>query len=144
MNALSLMNSLFEDLLPSNLMRRDLLNQDFDRREMVWKPRVDLHEEKDKYVLSIDLPGMKEKDVKIEFRDGILSISGQRSEERESKEGDNYYYQERVFGRFERSFNFGNNVDEDKISAMLREGILKVDLGKKEQKKGKLVTISSN
>ncbi|MBF0206514.1 MAG: Hsp20/alpha crystallin family protein [Oligoflexia bacterium] len=144
MNTMSLVNTLFEDFMPrraSGLLSRGLEQASF------WRPRVDLKEEKDRYLLNMDIPGLTEKEVKIEFRDGVLSVSGERKQEINEKhendgDGDSYRYQERVFGRFERSFDFGNFINEDGIKANLKDGTITIDLPKKEQKKAKTISIN--
>ncbi|MBF0298029.1 MAG: Hsp20/alpha crystallin family protein [Oligoflexia bacterium] len=138
MNALALVNSIFDDVfnVSNQVTNKEMMNSHY------WQPRVDLHEEKDKYILTADLPGLNQKDVKIEFDDGVLTLSGERSSEKEKDDDKyNYYYSERIYGKFERSFNFGNNIDADNIKASMKNGILNVEMNKKEPKKVKLINI---
>ncbi|MBF0361769.1 MAG: Hsp20/alpha crystallin family protein [Oligoflexia bacterium] len=139
MNTLALINNILEDVFPATT---DIGPSNQMTNYHYWQPRVDLHEEKEKYILTADLPGLNDKDVKIEFDDGVLAISGERSTEKEKSDNKNsYYYRERVYGKFERSFNFGNSVDADNVKASMKNGILTVELIKREPKKVKLITI---
>src|SRR5438105_13383236 len=86
-----------------------------------WIPAMDLIEENDEYVLHADLPGLSEKDVKIELEDNVLSISGtRRSEQENRKEG--YYRVERATGRFSASLTIHAWLDPASISALLEDG----------------------
>lgn len=135
MNGLSLLSNFFDDfqmMTPAT----DGLRENF----RPFAPRVDLHEEEGRYMLEADLPGIKKEDVKIEFNNGRLLISGKRQEERE-KNKKNYYRSERYFGSFERSFQFYDDINESKIDASFDNGVLKIMLPKKEQEKAKLISI---
>src|SRR5689334_21268592 len=69
-----------------------------------WIPATDLHEDGDDLVLRIDLPGMSEEDVNVEINDSLLSVSGERSTDREERSGQ-VYRSERTFGQFNRTFS---------------------------------------
>ena len=81
----------------------------------------------DSYELNIELPGVKEDDIDITLQNGILSIKGEKREEREEKTK-SYYFSERSYGRFKRSFRVPSDVVEDKIGAQFGDGVLKVIL----------------
>jgi len=105
-----------------------------------WVPAMDLVEEKDQYVLHADLPGLSEKDVKIELEDNVLSITGTRKSEHESrKEG--YYRVERASGKFSRSLTLPDGVDPEGIRAEFQNGVLEVRIPKPEERKRRRVEI---
>ena len=106
-----------------------------------WIPAMDLVEEKDEYVLHADLPGVSEKDVKIELEDNVLSISGTRKSEHETRK-DGYYRVERATGSFSRSLTLPEGVDADAIEASFDRGVLEVRIPKPEERKPRKVAIS--
>src|ERR671922_3044210 len=81
-----------------------------------WVPAMDLVETDDHFVLRADLPGLGEDDVKIEFEDGTLTVSGERKAEHESK-NEGYYRVERAFGSFSRSLTLPQGVDPEAVTA---------------------------
>jgi HSP20 family protein len=109
-----------------------------------WAPAVDMIDRKDEIVLRADLPGLQEKDVEVSVENGVLSIRGQREEERETKEEDGgYYYAERWTGSFYRSIALPPGVDVDKVKATFKNGVLEVHLPKTQQAKGKRIEIKA-
>jgi len=106
----------------------------------VWMPLTDIYEDKEKYTLKLDLPGIKKDDVKISFVDNKLSISGERSQESEHKDSKCHRI-ERSFGRYYRSFNLPENVQSDKIIAEFKDGQLTISVPKAEEAKPKEIEI---
>jgi HSP20 family protein len=106
-----------------------------------WVPAMDLVETDDHFVLRADLPGVEEKDVKIELEDRVLTISGERHAEHEArKEG--YYRLERASGSFARSLTLPEGVDADAIAAHFDRGVLEVQIPKPAEVKPRRVEIS--
>jgi HSP20 family protein len=103
-------------------------------------PAVDLVETDAHYVLRADLPGLSEDDVKIELEENVLTISGERRNEQETRE-DGYYRIERGYGHFSRSLTLPQGVDDDSIVATFDRGVLEVKIPKPEQRKPRRVTI---
>lgn len=105
-------------------------------------PAVDIAERDKEYEVTVELPGMDEKDVDVKFADGVLSIKGEKKEEKEEKRKD-YYLSERRFGSFQRSFQVPDGVDADKIEASFKNGVLMVVLPKspEAQKREKKIAI---
>jgi HSP20 family protein len=97
-----------------------------------WIPAMDLTETDDSLVLRADLPGVKEDDVSIEVKDGVLQISGERKDEREQK-GEGFHRVERSFGRFSRALNLPDGVEPDKVEANFDNGVLEVRIPKPEE-----------
>lgn len=96
-----------------------------------WSPAVDVKETDNLFILTADIPGLTKKDIKVNVASGKLSLSGERTYETD-QENDNYHYRERRFGTFDRSFKLPDTVDEEKISASFKNGILNVALPKHE------------
>ena len=109
---------------------------------LAFDVRVDTSEDDKAYHVTAELPGMTEKDVEVTFADNTLTISGEKKEEKEVKE-ENYHRRERSFGSFRRSFTLPAEVDEGKISAAFKDGVMTIDLPKSKtaQKKAKKITI---
>ena len=105
-----------------------------------WAPAVDVAEEKDKLLVKIEVPGIEEKDLKIHFEDGILTVTGERQFER--KDERNYHRIERAYGTFTRTFSLPRSVDANQITASYRNGILEIEIPKKEEAKPKQIEIS--
>jgi HSP20 family protein len=105
-----------------------------------WIPAMDLVETDDQFVLRADLPGMSESDVDLSLDDNVLTISGERKTEHESK-GEGFYRVERATGAFSRSLTLPEGVDGDAISARFDRGVLEVRIPKPEQRKPRKLQI---
>ncbi|MBT3217121.1 MAG: Hsp20/alpha crystallin family protein [Candidatus Marinimicrobia bacterium] len=108
-----------------------------------WTPALDVSETDNAYLLTADLPGLSKKEVKIQIKDDLLILTGERQEETDNS-NENYHRRERQFGSFERSFHLPEDVMEDKITAKFKNGQLMVSLPKAEvvQLKGREIKIS--
>lgn len=107
-----------------------------------FQPKSEVKETDSGYLMSFDVPGVKEDDIKIEFADRVLKIYGERKEESKiEKEG--FFRTEKVYGKFERSFRLPENIDENKIEASYNHGVLQVYLPKEAPKSSKTINISS-
>lgn len=105
-------------------------------------PAVDIEEEKDKYVVKADIPGLKHDDIKVEVDDGVLKISGERKyEKKEEDKEKKYHYYERSYGSFERRFVLPSGVDSEKIDAKYENGVLEIQIPKIESKKPKEIKV---
>lgn len=106
-----------------------------------WVPAMDLVESEGEFVLRADLPGVSEKDVKIELQDGVLTIAGERkAEHEERKEG--YYRIERSSGSFSRSLTLPEGIDPSAIKASFNRGVLEVHVPKPAAKQPHKVEIA--
>jgi HSP20 family protein len=105
-----------------------------------WAPPVDIYETKDRMVLKAELPGFDEKQIQLRFEDGVLSIEGERKFEKEHAD-ENYHRVERSYGKFVRSFSIPATVDNERISASFHNGVLTVELPKREETKPKQIKI---
>ena len=106
-----------------------------------WSPAVDIYETEGEIVVKAELPGMERKDITLNLENNILTIRGERRFVKETKD-DNYHRIERSYGTFSRSFSIPTTVDEEKIRADYKEGVLKVALPKKEQARPKQIQIA--
>jgi len=136
----------FGDLMDSfeemeRRMRKAYGEEGTESESMVWAPRVDIKENEGELVVQAEVPGMKKEDFNVNMKEGVLSISGEKRSE-EKTEGDNWHRIERVFGRFQRSFYIPTEVDDKKIKAAYKDGVLTVTLPKREEAKRKEIPIS--
>ncbi len=109
----------------------------------VWYPPVDILESGAAYLLRAELPGMNKEDIKLEFKDGVLTLSGERKFD-EPAEGVEYHRAERVAGKFLRSFYLPQTIKVDGMKATYRDGILEVHVPKAEEARAKQIAISVN
>lgn len=107
---------------------------------IVWAPALDILEDKDTLVIKADLPGLKEEDVDISVQGNTLTIRGERKQESEAKEK-GFYRCERYYGSFQRSLDLPYPVDQSKIKASYKGGVLEVRLPKAEEAKAKKIKI---
>ena len=107
-----------------------------------WSPSVDIFETEGEIVVKAELPGMDRKDIALHLENNILSLRGERRFVKETKE-ENYHRIERSYGNFSRSFSIPVTVDEEKIRADYKDGVLKIFLPKKDQAKPKQIKIAS-
>jgi HSP20 family protein len=103
-------------------------------------PKVNLVEKGEAYYLDAETPGMKQKDVSIEFQDGILTLKG-RHEQSSQTDKNNYRMREFSKQSFSRSFRVSDQIDSGKVVARMDQGILSITLPKKEQAKPKKIEI---
>jgi HSP20 family protein len=105
-----------------------------------WLPSLDVAETKNEIVVKAEVPGLEPRDIDISLSDGLLTIKGEKKQEREEKE-ESYHLVERSYGSFARSIRLPNEVQSDKINASYKNGVLKVVLPKSEEAKKKEVKI---
>ncbi len=104
-------------------------------------PKVDIVEDKDHYIVKAELPGLDKKDIEVKVENGILTIQGEKKNEVEKKEKGNYYYFERSYGQFSRSFRLPSYIESENVQANYKEGLLTLKLKKKEEAKTKAIEI---
>jgi HSP20 family protein len=107
-----------------------------------WMPAMDLVEADDNFVLRADLPGLTQDDIKIEFEDRTLTVSGERKAENEVKK-DGYVRVERAFGSFSRSLTLPQGVDPEAVTASFENGVLEVTIPKPEERKPRRIEIGA-
>ena len=102
-----------------------------------WLPVVDIAEEGNAYLVTVELPQVKKEDAKLSVENGILTISGSRHKEREEKDGFRFHRVERSYGSFMRSFTLPDDADSSKILANMKEGVLQIRIEKMAGSKAK-------
>lgn len=105
-----------------------------------WSPVADISETDDEYLVKAELPGVKREEVKITLQDGVITITGERKEEKSEKD-EKRHRVERFYGTFTRSFSLPENVDESGIRAESKDGVLCVHIPKSKAEKPKTVQI---
>ncbi len=137
----------------ANIIRRDPLDElfrgffvrpvDFGQGTGVEAPemRVDVKENPDGYQVHAELPGIRKEDIHVHIDGPVVSISAERKQEKEVKDGERVLRTERYFGKVSRSFQLGQEVDEGTASAKFADGVLELTLPKKAQAQAKRLTI---
>ncbi len=105
-----------------------------------WTPSVDISETEEEFHIKAELPGVKKENVKVTLENGILTLQGERAQEREEK-GRKYHRIERSYGQFVRSFMLPDTVDDAKVKAEYRDGVLHLRLPKSERAKPKAIEV---
>jgi HSP20 family protein len=123
-----------------NFFGRPTQQQGGTGMERVWAPAVDMHETKDDLVLTMEVPGVRDKDVAVSITGDLLSIKGERRFEHDVKE-QQLLHVERAYGKFERLVQLPIPVQADKVKASYRDGILEVRLPKTEEIKPKEIKV---
>lgn len=111
--------------------------------EKAWFPAIDLYDLKDNILVKADLPGMTKDDIDISIQDNLLVIKGEKKQKKEVKEG-NLIKTERFYGTFNRTVSLPAEIDLDKVSATYKEGVLELNLPKKEESKPKQISVKVN
>lgn len=105
-----------------------------------WAPPADVLETKEALLIKVELPGLTEKDIKVEVENGVLSITGERKMEKK-EEDKNYYRIERSYGKFIRSFTLPANLYGEKILATYNNGLLEIEIPKKESAQPRTINV---
>jgi HSP20 family protein len=106
-----------------------------------WAPPVDVSETDGEYQIKAEIPDVKKEDVKVTVEDGVLTIQGERKHEKEEK-GKKYHRVERSYGSFIRSFTLPDLVDEGRVKAGFKDGVLNLQLPKSEKAKPKAIEVT--
>lgn len=109
----------------------------------IWAPATDLIDKKDRIVARVELPGVEKKDVKISVNDNNLTIQGEIEKDKETKKED-YYCCERAYGTYSRTISLPTEVDQDKIKAKFKNGILEITMPKKPEKKPREISLEAD
>lgn len=122
--------------------RAALLRDDGKERLTVadWVPAVDIAETDTEYQIKAELPEVKKEDVKVTVENGVLTIQGERRQEKEEK-GKRYHRMERTYGSFIRSFTLPEHVDETRVRAEYKDGVLHLHVPKSEKAKPKAIEV---
>ncbi len=113
---------------------------EIDQREQL-APAVDVYEGDSEVILKADLPEFDRKNMSISIENNVLTLKGEKKFEEEAKK-ENYHRIERSYGSFARSFNLPNTIDQDKVKADYKDGVLKITFPKKAEHKSKQITVT--
>ena len=113
----------------------DFFRDDFFNRKENNLMKTDIKEKGDKYIIEIDLPGYSKDNINLSLKDGYLSISAKVEKEQNEDEEEKFVRRERFYGECSRSFYVGDNITEEDIAAEFKDGILKIDVPKKDERK---------
>lgn len=105
-----------------------------------WAPRVDIAETDKAFEIKAEIPDVNKEDVKVTVDNGVLTIRGERKQEKEEK-GKKFHRVERYYGIFTRSFTLPDNVDETKVKASFKDGMLNLQIPKSEEAKPKAIEV---
>lgn len=147
--------NMYDSMLPAIRMANSLFGSDpfeaFDsllasepfRPAIGRSPAIDVREDEKSYTIEAELPGLSEKDVKLELKDGVLSLSAERKEDKEDKDDGKWIRRERRDFSFSRSFRLSDDVDAEKIEASFKDGLLTVLLPKRPETAPRLVPVKA-
>jgi HSP20 family protein len=126
----------------------DLIFDDFfpkfraiERAEPDFLPRMDIKEKDSNYIIHAELPGVPKDAINIELKDGVLSISGEKSFQKK-EENEKYYRVERSYGKFSRSLYVPNGITEDQIKATYNDGVLEIAFPKEAKQDVKKIAVA--
>jgi HSP20 family protein len=105
-----------------------------------WIPAADLKESDDGFTVRLDLPGVDKKDVKVSVHDDVVTIRGERKQEK-AEQNQSWHRNERIYGLFERSFRLGVPLDPSRVKATYQSGVLTVSVPKAESSKPREIEI---
>ena len=126
-------NRLFEEAFPRAGEREELASG-------IWRPRVDILDTGSAIVIEVEVPGVDKDDISIDLKENVLSIKGERKQETGRSE-ESYYQRERRFGWFQRTFTLPAYVEPESIKATFKQGVLKIEIPKPEERTPKQITI---
>ena len=129
-------NKLFDDSFPRQLDGEETFPP------CAWTPAVDIYENDDGFFIAVDLPGVRKEDVMVEVRNNVLIISGERHTDPTVKVA-NYYRQERVCGKFYRTFTLHAMIPPEAIKANFKHGVLVVEIPKPETDQSRRISVDS-
>jgi len=127
------MNRLFEQTLSRSRSEEGIAAS-------TWTPTVDIYETPETIVLKAELPGLSREDIEIQIRDNALTLKGERRFAKDAQQ-ENYLRIERAYGAFQRGFTLPATIQQDKIRAVFRDGVLELTLPKAEEAKSKKIAI---
>ena len=131
------LNTIFD----SNLRSKN--SDDSNVESSRWIPAVDIKEEADKFILSVDIPGVNPKDVEISMENNVLTLKGSR-EETINEDKNEYHRVERIKGSFYRRFTLPDTADAEQVSAKSRHGVLEVIIGKKKAVQARKINVETH
>jgi HSP20 family protein len=129
------MNRLFDESV------RNVKTGDEALSSAIWSPAVDIYETDDEVVVKAELPEVNQKDIDIQIENNTLTLRGERKFNKETKK-ENFHRIERAYGTFSRSFTLPGTINQEKISADYKDGILRISMPKREETKPKQIKVA--
>ncbi len=133
------MQSMFGPLMPRGLGLLSRLSGDGDTG-LEWSPSADISETDKEYLIRAELPGIRKEDVKVNLSDGMISIEGERRQEKDEKT-EKFHRVERVYGSFCRRFSLPDHIRADAVRSEYKDGVLSVHIPKTEKEKPKQIPV---
>jgi len=106
-----------------------------------WRPTVDIYDSEKAIIINAELPGVTRENITLDVKENILTLKGERKSDEEVQK-QNYYRMERCFGTFERAFTLPAAVDPGKLRANFKDGVLRIESDKPEEKRPKQISIN--
>jgi HSP20 family protein len=122
---------------------RQEIDRLFESPVVGFAPALDVHEDKENFVVKVELPGVNKEDVNVSLQDDCLTIAGERKGETKQEDAE-VYHTERYFGRFQRTVALPAAVAPEKVKAQYKDGVLTITLPKTEEAKPKQIDVSVN
>ncbi len=126
----------FNRMVPGSFANFPRVSLEGSGRKLDWAPSADISENDQEYLIRAELPAVKKEDVQVTFDDGMITIKGERKQQKEDK-NEKYHRTESFYGSFERRFSLPDNVNSDAIRCESKDGILTVHIPKVETPKSK-------
>ena len=104
-------------------------------------PALDVVERDNEFIVKAEMPGVKKDQIEVSLENGVLTIGAETQSETEQKEGDRVIRQERCYGKYVRSLRIGKDIDEKKVRASYKDGVLELTLPKAETAKPKKISV---
>jgi HSP20 family protein len=108
-----------------------------------WVSRLDIDEDEKSYHVSAELPGMKEKDIDVSLEENVLTISGEKGDEKKEKKNGKRYVTERHYGSFSRSVTLPRQIKADDVKAEFKDGVLEITIPKDEKANARKIPVHS-
>jgi len=118
----------------------EFFNEAIANRSSTFTPSINISETEDQFSIEVEIPGMKKEDININIENNRLTISGERKQKAE-EDGRRFHRVETTYGSFERSFQLPDHIDEESIEASYKNGLLHINMGKREEKLKKQIAI---
>lgn len=111
------------------------------QQQVAWQPAVDIHEDAQRVLVVVDLPGVEQKDVEIAIENNVLTLRGERKREQKD-DGEGYRRFERSYGSYARSFTLPTTIEAEKVTAEMRAGVLTLTLPKKPEAQPRQIKVN--
>lgn len=118
----------------------EFFNEAVANRSSTFTPNINISETEEQFSIEVEIPGMKKEDININVENSTLTISGERKQ-KEEEDGRRFHRVETHFGSFNRTFQLPDHIDEDSIEASYNNGLLQINMGKREEKLKKQIAI---